>query len=212
MRAFIQAVPSRKTNIDTYLLPKVREVTCFESVEVSYDMEYQGVSWGFLNILKKARDSNSDVCIFQDDVVLHSSFAVQAPDLIEHIAMMRVLSLFAPPRGSFLKLPPEVNFVTHKSHLWHQGMMISRLELNDIIAYFESVGLTKQDDEIMGAYLKSRKQSVWVSVPSMVQHNVNMKSAIGNPQTMKGKPRLTPLWRKTVPAGHYKEVNTIQVK
>jgi GR25 family glycosyltransferase involved in LPS biosynthesis len=210
MRAYIQAVPERRMNIESYLLPRLIKAGIFDSVEAVYDDDHKGPLFNFVQILERAKGSSA--AVFQDDVVLSKHFDSSIPHIIEHLSVFEVISLFAPPRKDFLSFDPGVNFALHKKHLWQQGMLLSARVVDELLAFaMPQKDHVWHDDTVVAEYLARNKMKVAVTIPSMVQHNVNLASVAGNPQNMQGKPRITAQWPSTLQQDHFKDINAVEI-
>lgn len=210
-KAYIQAVRSREQMIAEYLLPKLEECGEFSEVEAVYDEKLNGPLFNFVQILEKAAVGEGSCFIFQDDSILHRQFKSCIRDVIEKLEDFGMVSLFVPLRGAYLELEKDVNWVENTDHLWQPATGYTKETILGLLEFAKSSEEKKHDDSMVRSYLKKNKKAVWVTVPSLVQHNLNVTSIAGNPKKIRGKVRMTESWWPTIPEGRYKEVKSVKI-
>ncbi len=212
LNVYIQAVRERQSMIESYLVPTLEgRSDLFSLVYVSYDERREGPAINFAKILELASSSDSPCLILQDDAVLHNQFFDHLPDIVSRLEEVGAVSLFCPPRKPFREaMEKGHSWVANYRHLWQPGVMLTSEFAKGMLerSRRDDVEVNpKYDEGIISGFLKERKAAIWVTIPSLIQHNINVPSAIG---TNKSLPfvglRVTRVWANQIQDGHYKNI------
>ena len=199
----LQAVPQRQAYIEQVILPAIeRGGSQVEQVAVWYDHHRHGPLWNATRIWNAVAVGPEMGLVLQDDVLLHADFWEHIPDILRHMenGVMEAVSLFAPPRKSTLEaLSGGFNFIETYNFLWMPGMVLSPQFCRGLLGWMgEHPSATVHDDVVLGCYARECRIPIWVTVPSLVQHDLNVKSAMGTPAAIAGMKRRSPAWRRAV--------------
>lgn len=208
VKSYIQSIRSRKKM--AYDLGDLTTSIVHGPVDVVFDENMEGPLFNFLQICRRIADSGQPAFILQDDSVWHPQAHRFIPDVRERLEEEEAVSLFAPPRKAFNEAKlAGCNWVRNWNHLWQPAIGLSARVAEGVVKFAESDANqeTHHDDVVLQQYLKSVKMPIWVTLPSLVQHNVNVPSAAGNPKKV-GKLgyRVTRIWQKEIPSDHFDEI------
>ena len=121
----------------------------------------------------------------QDDLMFADNISLYLPKIESYMQNkdLHVLSLFAPNRKLILKQYQEGKVIApFPNYLWLQATMFSpkfqsvmRSEYNNL-----SDKSIKDDDVFVAHVMKKHKVKAHVHLPSIVQHNIDIKSSLGH--------------------------------
>lgn len=215
IKTYIQMVPSRQEIVDALIVPRLQSFDCIGEVVMSSDAEYRGPLWNFIQIAEMIAASGEAGLILQDDVIFHPQFDELMPDIIEHLQTLGAVSLFCPPRKDFADAyEAGFNWVENRKHLWQPAIALTPEVTTGFLRFASehTDEFGKDDDVALGAYLKSIKSSMWVTVPSIIQHNIAVGSTLGHPQRIGNiGVRTTKIWQKKMDSSHFKELNSTRI-
>jgi len=178
MKITIQAIKDRESNV-VKIINQIK-------AEVYYDYGMNGCFNSFVQMLNIPFDDYK--LHLQDDIIIPEQFEkyleVIKNDMKEKD--IDVLSLFA-PRRAFLKSQYEkgIKYSEFPNFLWLQGTVFSRRAVDEMKEYLKINTQIKWDDVFVAAYLKHYKRKAYVHLPSIIQHNININSSMGNANSIK---------------------------
>jgi hypothetical protein len=212
MQVFVQAVRERLPYIQASMAPAIAAAG-WESPRLSVDHDRRGPLWNARRIWQGIAESGRPAVVLQDDVVLRKGIGASVAEVMLHIdsGRMQAVSLFAPPRAVMRRAYDEGhNFVETFDFLWAQGLLLTPAFCAGLVEF--SAGMTtKHDDSVMRDYSVAKGVPVFNCLPSLVQHDLNLKSTLGTPKSLLGKMRRSDVWEcAPVPAGHFAQVRAIR--
>lgn len=210
MHVYIQAVDSRLPFINSMMIPAIRKTGCLFEPVVMVDTERRGPAWNAKRIWRAIAESGVPGLCLQDDVILHKDFGKVFPAISGHVhqGTMKAVSLFAPPR----KIMAEAyraghNFVENYDFLWLQAIVLTPEFCAGLYQYAE-LHESIHDDTILGEYSRKAGLPVWNTLPSLVQHDLNVKSTMGTGRSCGGVKRRTILWEKELPEDVFETIHS----
>jgi GR25 family glycosyltransferase involved in LPS biosynthesis len=209
VKFYIQAVSDRLPFITQCIIPSINSQG-FKDIHVSVDHERKGPLYGATQIWKKIIEQDDRAIILQDDVILHKNFSQSLKEINEHIdaGVMQAVSLFAPPRKIMLEsFEKGHNFIENYDFLWLQGVIFTKEFCKGLIKYAETQN-TIHDDSVVRDYASSNGIPIWNCLPSLIQHDLNIKSTLGTPTSTGGRLRMSSVWQKNIEQGHFKNINS----
>lgn len=207
MRISIQAVPERTQYIQNHIIPELQKQGNYQ-IKIFTDYEKRGPLWNALRIWNDIKDDSEPSLILQDDIVIHSELSTFLPDLTAHVQTDDCLgiSLFAPPRKIMRKsFDQGKNMIKNFKFLWLQAIILNPKYIREL-TYFAGNYELRHDDLVLQRFSQRQKIAIWNILPSLVQHNLNIKSIMGHPQKVGKITRQTELWIDTLPANHFMKV------
>lgn len=144
------------------------------------DKDMTGPYNGFISSLRTIETSDLFHLHSQDDVIYCNEFADYIPELVSHMKQnrMHLLSLYAPRRKQFrehaskgIRIGKFSNFLTGVCLLISPNL--KRALIKNSYAYNG-----RHDDVYINMVLREYKESAFVHIPSLVQHNVLMPSTM----------------------------------
>lgn len=212
IKMYIQTVPSRADMVSK-LEASTKKLSSIEEVEVVEDTNCISPLHNFLCICEKIKDSSESGLIMQDDCLWHKDADNALPDILEGLEEKRVISLFAPPRKGMVEAEAEgYNWGENYNHCWQQCIVITCDIARKILEFAQRSNEAKHDDVLLRDYLKSEGLPIYVTLPSIVQHNVNVSSVAGNPRKIGNIGyRVTRNWNKNINKGHFSEDNICKI-
>lgn len=181
MQVWIQSVEARKNSVQS-ILKRI-------DANVYVDEELKGCFNSFRHMLLNCYAENEYIVHLQDDIVPLKGLQGYIPRVISEMDTkgIPVLSLFAPKRKA-IDLHYEVMqaegietaIIPFPNFLWMQAVIFSPNAILGLINYLDRSSQEKYDDVFVAEYLKSTKQEAYVHIPSLVQHNINLKSTLGH--------------------------------
>lgn len=187
----VQCVPERANIVNNIIdrLIKRMEVLPF------FDYEHKGVRWNFNRILNYQYQTEY-ILYLQDDVIFCNHFEENILDIIKYD--FDAVSLFVPPRKKYLQMMDKgVRFYEEKDFLWMPGMLFKKGFLSDLSKYSEKNN-TMHDDVLVGDFCKETKRYVKIAIPSLVQHNLSIKSTLGTATKVGKTLRQSPLFNPEI--------------
>lgn len=211
IKAYIQAVESRLPYVNQSIIPSLASHG-FTNVEVFCDYERISPLWNAKRIWKAIAKQNVPSFIFQDDVVFHKSFGDSVVEILQHFSMgdMQAASLFVPPRKIYAEYFAQgFNFIENYDFLWMPAMILTPSFCQGLLNHAETSAHKKHDDCVVGDYSKENNIPVFNCLPSLVQHNLNLKSTLGTSKTIGRVERRSYVWEKTIKPFHFKPINAV---
>jgi hypothetical protein len=195
---YIQGVKEREQYINEYIHPALVEQG-FLDIHIMYDVDKNGPLWNFNRVVDHAVDSGHPYCIvLQDDVILASNFSKHIDDIMSH--NIPAVSFFCPPRQKYIdEQQMGTRIYTEKEFLWMQGMLFNIEFLKGFQEYRHTDKESFSCDSIMKSYTKKTKNYIRVVIPSIVQHNLDIKSSIGTGKKIGGFLRESPVFFEVKP-------------
>ncbi len=213
MRVIIQAVPERADYIKSVMLPSIQRAIATAKVEIAYDYDHNGPLWNAARIWRDAAQGAAPCLVLQDDVVIHKDAGFAIAQIVTHIeaGAMQAVSLFAPPRKVMDEsLQAGYNFAATFDFLWSQGLILTPKFCQGLVDF--SAGMTtKHDDSVVQAYSKASGIPVYTCLPSLVQHDLNVKSAMGTATVVAGTQRRSRAWLQNITHGHFATINAKRI-
>jgi len=139
----------------------------------------------------------------QDDVILADNFSLAIPKIEElmNIRDLDVLSLFAPRRQRIIEAYSKNLLIDEfPDFLWLQATMFSSRFVSLLRMEIERTTEIKHDDVFVAEVLREYKIKAHVFLPSLVQHNVELGSAMGHANS---KRRTSPIFDKDFITKHF---------
>jgi hypothetical protein len=211
----IQAVPERRFYVERAIIPAVQKGgDAVDQIALWEDHQKHGPLWNATRIWHAIAGDTLPGLVLQDDTILHADFWDHMPDIMAHVASgdMEAVSLFAPPRALAREaFAMRCNFIESYNFLWMPAMLLTPnfcVRLLEWIVKHPSE--TVHDDVVMGAFGRQTGTPIWVALPSLVQHDLNLKSTMGTAKAIAGKKRRSEVWTKDIVAGWYRLKRTTQ--
>jgi len=204
MKVCLQTIPKRlevSQRIRTQLIdlgvnPK--------DIKLFVDSELRGPFWNFKQILAANQGCKEPVVYFQDDIILGDRFLNHLEDLLEK--NLYCVSLFAPPRQQYAKaLLNGFNAYEERKFLWMQGVIFSPDSIKELSEDVEEYSLRSSDLFVQRSFIK-RKRLVTICLPSLIQHDLSIKSSLGTPAKLGRTVRESQVF-EPIPEGHFKKLN-----
>jgi hypothetical protein len=164
----------------------------FKDIQVFYDDERLGNFGKFIEIVNKKWDSYR--LHLQDDVLIAKDLDLHLDSLQNEMQLrdIHLLSLFAPSR-KFLyeQYKKGIRFSEFPDFLMMQGVIFSPYANEKMIEFNKNiVKRHKHDDVFVREFLKEYKIKSYVHLPSLVQHNLNLKSTLGHSSSIQRRSQL----------------------
>lgn len=179
MKVAVQCVPSRARSVAS-----IKDKITSLGVEVKpyMDFDHKGTMWNFTRIINDEDYIKDDhLLILQDDVIFSESFDYSVFEVLEYMKSNSIgcVSLFSPPRKYYKEEHKKgTKYYVEKNYLWQPAIILSPSFRKGLIDYkFE----TTHDDCFVGSYAKENKDYVQVTIPSLVRHDLDIKSTLGTP-------------------------------
>jgi hypothetical protein len=208
VRVYIQSVPDRDEYCSTVLVPAL-EAQGFQDIRRITDHDKHGPLWNARRIWEQIAHEDSPALILQDDVILHR-------DLSWHLSVIlavmkeegwQAVSLFAPPRADMDRFHAAgYNYVENYRFLWMPGMILTPAFCAGLLQY--ETHHTKHDDSVVGGYSSSTGIPIWNTLPSLVQHNLDIRSTLGTANKVGKTVRETRVWDEALVPEHFGTVNS----
>lgn len=202
----VQAVPERARYVQESILPSLRSPLVVDAT-VWVDYAHKGPLWNARRIWSAIAGDEYPGLVLQDDVILHKDLWQHVPDLTGHLERNGwcAISLYAPPRKSVADaLDGGMNFVATMNFLGLPGIMLRPDFAEGLVRFTGNIPPHDRHDDVqVRAYSRAIGKPVHITVPSLVQHNPNMRSVMGHPARPGGVLRMSRAWRRDVPAGWY---------
>lgn len=211
IKAYIQAVESRLPYVNQSILPSLNKHG-IANAEVFCDYEMISPLWNAKRIWKAAAQEQATALILQDDVILHNQFGEHALEITKHIesGKMQGASLFVPPRKIYAEYKEQgFNYIENYDFLWMPAVMFSTRLCAELIKFAETSEHVKHDDSLVKDYLRHTKTPIYNCLPSIVQHNLNLKSTLGTAKKIGKILRHSYVWDKEITAGHFSNINSV---
>lgn len=207
MRTYIQAVPERESYVRTSIVPGL-ERHGLADVRVMTDHSHNGPLWNASRIWEQVAHEREPALILQDDVILHPAFGVHIAAVSRH--GLEAVSLFAPPRKDMTRFYESGhNFVENYRFLWMPGMILSPGFCSGLLEYAGGKD-TIHDDSVLGEYSATAGIPVWNMLPSLVQHNLEIRSTLGTATKVGNTVRETRVWDDLISPGHFLTMNGVR--
>lgn len=210
MKVFVQAIEDRHRHVQEYLLPELQRQGC-GPVQVFTDYERRGHRWNASRIWGHVTEPS---IILQDDVLLHNRFGEAVRVIAGHVeaGAMDAVSLFVPPRKVMLEYWGRgCNFVESYKFLWAQGTILTPSFAAGLLDFAPQVD-SRHDDVIMSEYVVHSGRPVWTCLPSLVQHDLTIKSSIGTGTSCGGIRRETVAWDDELDPESFREVRSVRYR
>ena len=213
MKCYIQAVESRYKYIYEHLVIDLMRKPAIRSIEVFTDYDMRGPKWNAERIWGSIADSGKPGLVLQDDVIVHEGFSECLNDLLPHLEEMQAISLFVPPRKKLDDAADTgINFIRNYDFLWMPGILLHPNFAAGLASY-AAERQTIHDDSIVRDYAKSQNIPIWNTVPSLIQHNLTMRSTLGTASVIGGHTRReTRVWSEVIEPGHFRTVNAVDYR
>lgn len=212
MKVYIQSVPERIQYVNQWMIPMLT-ATGLEDVSFVVDHDHRGSQWNAARIWELISKEETPGLVLQDDLILHSSFPIAFPETMTqfHALQMQAMSLYAPARKAVdAAFQAGCNFIENYDFLWLQGIVLTpdfAAGLSRMVKGLYGKQLIQTDDTIVQWHVRESGVPVWTTLPSLVQHNLEIKSALGHPSSIGGRPRSSRLWQ-AIPIGHFAEMRS----
>jgi len=167
------------------------------------DHDRKGPMWNFKRILINEQ-YDEPLLVLQDDVIFNRSFVYSIHEILAHMEKKKwgCISLFSPPRKYYLEQANKrVKYYKEKDYLWQPAILMSKAFREGLLAMQYT---TKHDDEYVGEYAKRTKDYVRVTIPSLVRHDLKLKSTLGTGAKIGKVVRDTQIFHP-VPEGYFNE-------
>jgi len=213
VRAYIQSVPTRAEYVQERMFPALDGQDSIGEIRVFTDHDRNGPLWNAMRIWGDIIERGEPGLVLQDDVILHPDFGTGFPEIVEHVesGRMNAVSLFAPPRKQIREwFESGYNFVENYKFLWAQALVLTPRFVEGLLVYAETADSRLWDDTILGKYGKESGEPIWNCLPSLVQHDLEVKSTLGTGVSCGGIRRETVVWEQSVPQGTYTSINSVR--
>jgi hypothetical protein len=162
----------------------VRKMQGEVSAVVYIDHGKEGSFSSFREMLKI--EVNNYRLHLQDDVILSKRISEYLPYLENEMKNkdIHLLSLFAPRRKHILEsFNRGETFALFPNYLWLQASIFSKHFIDLMRLEITTTKQNKHDDVFVAEVLKKYKIPAYVHIPSIVQHNTDIKSTMGHSNT-----------------------------
>ena len=206
IKVAIQCVPQRAKHVG--IIKKYIESI---GLECNYymDFERKGCLWNFKRILSENVNNKETYLLFlQDDIFFNEDFKHHLGNIIEHMSLNEIdaVSLFCPPRGYYIKaFDSGQKFYIEKNFLWMQSVIFSKNYIKGLLDFKNEVH-TRHDDSFVSMYAKETENYIQIALPSLIQHDLEIKSAMGHPKKTGNVERKSNLFTK-IKLNHFKTNN-----
>ena len=205
MRVYIQTVPERRGYLETVLFPALSDQGLTDVRPMS-DHDHNGPFWNASRIWEQIAHEAEPALYLQDDVILHPAFGHHLSVIAGH--GLEAVSLFAPPRNDMTRFHEDgYTFVENYRFLWMPGMILSPGFCRGLVEYARTQD-TIHDDSVLGDYSRLARIPVWNVLPSLVQHNLQIRSTLGTATKVGNTVRETRVWQDDIPLDHYARVRS----
>lgn len=211
IKVYIQAVENRLPYVNQSIIPSLNKHG-FTDIEIFCDYERISPLWNAKRIWDAISKQDSPCLIFQDDVVFHKSFGDAVGEILAHFknGTMQAASLFVPPRKIYATyFSRGFNFIENYDFLWMPAMILTPSFCRGLLAHAQTSTHNKHDDCVVGDYSKESSTPVFNCLPSIVQHNLNLKSTLGTSKTIGRVERRSYVWEQTIRPEHFKKIHSI---
>lgn len=206
----IQTVPSRRAHIEQVMMPALRKGSGYiVDLTVWTDHLHQGPRWNALRIWDAISGDDYPGLVLQDDVYIHAYFWEHLLDLWGFIERCEsVVSLYASPRAAMEEAYREGhNLVASRNMLGMPATVVSPEFAKGLSRFAAFPG--KPAFASCDAMLRDYVQSIpglrgYITVPSLVQHDINAVSTMGHPRKPGGVLRRSEVWQRNIPPGYFK--------
>jgi GR25 family glycosyltransferase involved in LPS biosynthesis len=206
VKGYIQAVPERMVYIARFILPRLALAGL--AVDVVCDHDHVGELWNSVRIWERIAAGSEPAVVVQDDVIVHAQFGEHLPDIAGHVARGAVgaVSLYAPDRRRWhQRAAQDANFVAPGVPKL-PGMIYAPAYARGVLDYIAAGKAHAVDDMTVEYYARDSGNPVWNTIPSLVQHDLNVPSSLGHKLAANGKLRRSPFWQRDIPAGHWAQI------
>ena len=212
MKVYIQAVQERMPYVREWMVPALNRA---ELTDITFmvDHDRNGCHWNSVRIWEAITADDATALVLQDDVILHARFGSLFAQVMNHFTAqgMSAMSLFAPPRAAMdSAFKAGFNFAENYNFLWMPAIVLSAaftrglLEANAKLSAKEHGG---HDDVVVQWHVKQSGTPVWTTLPSLIQHDISVKSSLGHPPKVGKTLRISRLWQ-SIPDDHFAKVNS----
>lgn len=211
MEVFVQAVAERVPYIRHVIEPALARAG-LPAPKVYVDTDRRGPLWNARRVWEVVAAGGEVAMVLQDDVVVHKDAGAALAEILEHVrrGTMQAVSLFVPPRAALTKAFQDGhNFVENYDFLWLQGILLTPQFCRGLVSFTDAMD-TRSSDGAMSKYVKASSIPVWNCLPSLVQHDLNVKSTLGTAKKCAGVMRHSKAWLKDIPAGHFAAVRSVR--
>jgi len=203
----IQCVPEREARV-TQMVAELTNMG-FENIITFYDYDHIGMIWNRKRILNHDYGTDGDyVLVLQDDLLFAENFQYHLENLVD--IKYPVISLFCPPR-KYYEAEAEIGtrLYREKNFLWDQAMLFRKDYRQGLFNYEFSESELKEIagkhiDVMISVYSKNTKQYVAITIPAIVQHDLEIKSSIGTGAKIGKNKRESRLFY-SVPPDYFKQ-------
>jgi hypothetical protein len=196
----IQAVPERLVYCQRMKSELIKFGVSPEDIRIHVDAKKIGPFYNFSQIIKANVNTKVPVLYMQDDIVFCSNFVLHVRAIIKH--NLFTTTFFAPPRNSYDSIPEGINIVNEPNFMWLQCALFSPEAIKLLHGNLDGV-TTKHDDAFVRDVFKKYNKVTSVTIPSLVQHDLSIKSAMGHPVKVGNNRRETRLFYEVGP-NHFK--------
>ena len=194
----IQAVPSRMRSVET-----IRNNFKYMEVVTYVDEEYKGTLDSFSEMLKIPVDDYR--LHLQDDIILADNIEEKLEEIASYMTKnnVDVVSLFSLNDGT--GKDPKHGYYKYNNTIGILGVLMSanfiELMQREVVIFLDKKAKDKElgdtqeyaDDMFVKWVIARNKTVSKILIPHLVQHNINMKSIVGN---MRGKRKMTKKFKK----------------
>lgn len=211
MIAYVQAIPARQDYIEQVISPRLLSGGLVTAIIPIVDHDGRGPLWNALRVWKKVAASGETAFIIQDDSIPHRQFAECARDIIAHVenGTMHAVSLFAAPRKRYDEIAAQnCNFIETYDFLGLPGTIMTPTFASGLVDYAATSTEPKHDDVVVNNYIRASGIPIWTAIPSIVQHDLNVRSSMRHPKSPAGIARRSRLWWKEIPSGWFADIRS----
>lgn len=217
--AHIQMVPDRELWVRKVTIPALERAGVKYTLWV--DDGRRGPLWNALRIWRHAAEGDTAALVIQDDTIPHREMFLHIPDIVAHLERddAKAVSMWARPKRSSIKADAKGhNFVACKYFTSAPGTIHRPDVLREAVAFHDRYGPSprnpRSDDTFMGDFLTTKGYIVHTTIPSLVQHDINTPSIVGNKAKTRGymgaaTSRRSPVWWATIPPDWFKTINAM---
>lgn len=181
----VMAHPSRKAEAEALAL----QLKSFPFMDVSITWDRVNEEWdtGARAMLKGANRGSWHLVI-QDDAILTPDLYANIESLVTAVPVKSVISLYtgkvrplADLVSAALAKAPDGSFLTHYMLMWGVGILIPSDHIEPMIEFVSDPMYNETAYDIrVGMFYQRNRLPIYYSVPSLVDHNDDLGSLIGN--------------------------------
>lgn len=214
MRAYVQMVPERAAYVDQCEVPVLSRCQHVTAIAKFIDREKRGPLWNARRIWEAIAASRVPGLVLQDDVILHPQFCECLAEIEQHViaGSLGAVMLLAPPRRFMEENYRDgYNFVNNWKDFWFPGQLFSPGFCARLLEWLGQHPRSHHHDDLaVNEFCRGTGTAMPTCLPSLVQHNLKLRSVLGTPAKIFRTRRESTLWTRVIPEGHFAKVRVAE--